>query len=138
MKPFNVTIDLEKGKLALKRKDIVICYAYFLLDQYQLSISDITTTRRYRRKGYGNIMMHILMGVARSKKVPIYLYSLSDVVGFYEKLGFIRLRRYRKGWYKGKRVVIDNLNVRKTFTRQTNTTDMIWIPSNVHIVHICV
>ena len=82
--------------------------------------------------------MHILMGVAQSKKIPIYLYSLLEAVQFYEKLGFTRLRRYRKGWYKGKRVVIDNLNIRKTFIQQTNRTDMIWIPSNVHIVHICI
>lgn len=138
MKPFNATIRLERGKIELKRKEIVICYAYFTLDKYQLTICDINTTRRYQRKGYGSIMMHILMSVAKSKKVPIYLYSLSDVVKFYEKLGFIRLRRYRKGWYRGKRVVIDNLNVRKTFGEQTNKTDMVWIPSNVHIVHLCI
>ena len=138
MRPFNIIVRLKRGKLELKRKDVVICYSYFTLDKYQLTVTDINTTRRYRRRGYGSILMHVLMGVAKSKKVPIYLYSLSDAIKFYEKLGFVRLRRYRNGWYRGKRVVIDNLNVRKTFGEQTNKTDVVWIPDNVHIVHLCI
>lgn len=127
-----------KGIIELKRGDIKIAWIHFSMDEYQITATDVDVSCHYRRKGYGTIIMGILMGIAESRHIPIYLYSLRTAVKFYEKLGFVRFRRYKKGWYKGKRVVIDNFNRRRTFDKQTDRTDMLWIPNNVHIVHICI
>lgn len=137
MDKFEITIDARKnGSAILKRGDTKIASIYVIYDKVQIEACDLSTEARYRRKGYGTMLMYALMGVAKAKRKPIILWSINEAVGYYQKLGFIRLRRYQNGWYKGKRVIIDNLNPHKTFTEQVKHNQFIWIPPNMHIVHI--
>lgn len=141
MDPFTITVNIKRSGYAtakLKRGEKKISSVDFIYEKTFISITDLLTGRRYRRKGYATLLMYFMMGLSKSKRRPLYLYSLNETVKFYEKLGFVRLRRYKNGRYKGKRVIIDNLNPHKTFNEQTNRQDLIWIPTNMHIAHICV
>jgi len=136
MKPFTINVDLDRGLITLRRKDMEIGYLKFIYDWSEITVLDITIAGRYRKKGYGEILMYVLMALARKKRRVIRLYSVDTAVQFYEKLGFQRLILYRNGFYEGKVVKFMNVKKGDKPEQHIDELDFIWIPPEVWTAHV--
>lgn len=115
----------EKGK----RKTVAL--AEFMNDGTKILVSDYDVYEEYQRQGYGTILAYTLMGISRTEGIPIVLFAIDNSLEFYEKMGFISLRKFKRGKYRGVTLTIANLNEVVDFERQVGSDDMIWIPPNL-------
>jgi len=130
---FSITANLNKGEASLCKGKIRIAYVKFLKDHdRQITVTDVTVESRYRRKGYGTMLMSLVMAYARLNHQAIFLYSLSSAIEFYEFLGFKRLKYYKDD----PRVRFANLNPDKNFDEQIEENDFLWIPPELEKVSI--
>ena len=136
MDKVKVTIDLKNGYGFLTRdgSNSKLVEVEFICDDNQIVLTDLTA--KHRKVGYGTMIMYTMMGIAKAEKKPIVLFSLMEVVPFYEKLGFMHLSKFKKGTYKGKAVRILNLNPETSFNRQIGLEDFIWVPPNLDKVEV--
>jgi len=125
------TQNRKTGRIDIFRGKNKIAYLTFYIDVTQVNVTDVFVNRYYRGRGYGTMLLSTIMGFAKAKKKPIYLYSTLIATGFYEKMGFILLRKFRKGKHKGKRIHFMNLNPKRSFNDQVSDTDYIWFPDNI-------
>jgi predicted GNAT family acetyltransferase len=119
-----VRFDSKDGTCRLTRDGKQIGETLFMEDRTQITITDVNVDEKFQMRGYGRIMLKVVMRYAQEKKKPIYLYSLEDVVPFYEKLGFCRIKK----WTGACEIFIKNLNPEKPEEKQIDDADMIWIP----------
>lgn len=54
----------------------------------EIYIDDMDIEKKFQCKGYGKILMNFCKGIAQASNLPIRLYSLEEVIGFYKKCGF--------------------------------------------------
>jgi N-acetylglutamate synthase-like GNAT family acetyltransferase len=55
--------------------------------------TDCTIEEHYREEEYGRLLMSFLINYASLIGLPIKLYSVSDAVKFYKKLGFKEVKK---------------------------------------------
>lgn len=103
----------------------------------KIMLTTLEIKEGFQGKGYGMLLMHALMGIADALHTPIYAISDVNTITFYEKLGFICLRRFDGGKYGGKEVTITNVRA-CDFLDKVERTDLIWIPSKLEKVEICI
>lgn len=125
----NLTPDKEEIRLYHGRRKVG--YIKFCYNGDVIEVWDLTIFKPERRKGYGTILMHTIMGIASAMKKPIYLFSYTSSVDFYhKKMRMLPLRLFEKGSFEGKEVTID-LTENEGFRTQVHDTDMIWFPDGV-------
>ena len=121
-----VKFDSENGTCHLTYNGKQIGEALFMEHRTQITITDLNVDEKFQMKGYGRIMLKVIMRYAQEKKKPIYLYSLEDIVPFYEALGFCRIKK----WTGTCEIFIKNLNPENPKEQQIDDTDMVWVPKN--------
>jgi GNAT superfamily N-acetyltransferase len=126
------------GKIILytpkKGKNYRVGQLSFIIQGTQISVDVIEVTGKYRNKGFGRLMMMILMALAEQVKKPIFLYATEQSEGFYKSLGMRKLY-YHEIWEDVK-VDFMNLNPDKKFCEQCSDLDYVWIPSGVRHIRI--
>ena len=131
---FKIKVNLE-GEIIMLNNDRIIGKGLFYNGK-QITITHFMINRSNQRKGYGTFLMNVFKGLAIVKNEPIVLESLVRAMKFYEKMGFVCLRKFEHGSYKGQEVIFDNLNPAKEFECQVGTDDLIWIPPQLKQVSI--
>lgn len=142
MNKIKMTVDLKKGRAFLARvfpndrKQKIITEIEFIRDGNQITVTDVFVNHDYRRTGYGSMLMYALMGVAKAEKKVIVLFALVQALPFYLKCGFLPIRKFTNGRYRGKRLRVTNSNPKKTFRSQIGKGDLVWFPPNVDRISI--
>lgn len=142
MSKIKITVDLKNGVAVLARilpcnkKYIDVAQITFIINNSQFTITDATVVRDYQKFGYGSMLLYTMMGIAKSKKKPIVLFSLVDAIPFYLKCGFMPISKFDNKTYCGISLKVANLNPEKSFSSQIDKCDLIWVPPNVDNVSI--
>ena len=140
MKKVTIKIDMDSEELWLLEGRKKVGNLTFMLDFGEDKILSTTLAIKegFRRKGYGTLLMRALMGIADFLQKPIFVISEVDTIDFYKRLGFVCLRKFKNGSYKGKEVMIGNLREKRpsNFLKAVEETDLIYIPSKVEKVEI--
>lgn len=71
-----------------KNKRIPIGILEYTLKTNEIYLDNMDVKIKFQRKGYGRILVNFLKGIAQASNLPIRVFSLSDVIGFYKKCGF--------------------------------------------------
>jgi len=109
-------------------------YLYFTVGPTQITVTTLDVSSGYRGKGFGRLLLMILIAFAEQVKKPIFLYSTHDGELFYEKMGMRRLY-YHDRW-NDVTVEFMNLNPKKKFCEQCSDLDFIWVPSGIRHIRI--
>jgi GNAT superfamily N-acetyltransferase len=121
------------GKIVLytnrDKKKYRVGYLYFSVQETQINADNLRITKGYRGRGFGRLLMMILMALAEEVRKPIFLYGTEESDGFYKEIGMRRVFCH-KDWNDVK-VEFMNLNPKKKFCEQCSNMDYIWIPSGV-------
>lgn len=132
-----VKIDMNSEEIRLfeGRKKVGILNYVMDIGNDKIILTTLEIKKGFQGKGYGTLLMHTLMGVANALHTPIYAISNVSTITFYERLGFICLRKFKDGKYEGKEVTIMNLRT-WDFLDKVEKVDLIWIPSKLEKVEI--
>jgi N-acetylglutamate synthase-like GNAT family acetyltransferase len=98
----------------------------FTMSRIQIMVDTLVIYENHKRKGYGTLLIDFIKGISRMMKRPIIIFSLTEAVEFYEKMGFKKINEVRKNkvynliltYECDEEPVIDDLN-------------LIWIPENI-------
>lgn len=110
------------GEITLVKGHTPVCKVKFWVDETRIYITDLDAHARHRRCGYGRLAMDYIMFLAEVLRKPIFLYSLTESVNFYEKLGMEHLnspKMERK---------IRVLNENPEHKHKWEDEDLIWVP----------
>ena len=110
------------GEVMLVKGRTGVAKVKFYIDETQIFISDVDTDSRHKRCGYGRLMMEYMMFLAEVIKLPILLFSVSEVEKFYVKLGMERCISAKMQ----RRLVVINENPDNS--HEWWSGDFIWIP----------
>lgn len=110
------------GSLVLVKNRVIICTINFWIDDTQIHISSFDTEAKYRRCGYGRLLMEYMMFTAEILKLPIYLYSSNEGIPFYESIGM----EHATSPKILKKLVVINDNPENPY--EWDSDEFIWIP----------
>ena len=130
-----IDMNSEEMRLFEGRKKVGILNYVMDIGKDKIILTTLEIRKEFQGKGYGTLLVHALMGVADALHTPIYAISDVSTIAFYEKLGFICLRKFKNGEYKEKEVIIMNLRT-CDFLDEVEKIDLIWIPSKLEKVKI--
>lgn len=130
-----IDMNSEEMRLFEGRKKVGILNYVMDIGKDKIILTTLEINEGFQSKGYGTLLMHALMGVAEALHTPIYAISDVSTIAFYERLGFICLRKFKNGKCEGKEVIIMNLRGRG-FLDKVEKTDLIWIPSKLEKAEI--
>jgi len=111
-----------------------IGYLYFSVQETQICADTIQVTEEYRGRGFGRLLMMILMALSDEVKKPIFLYATEESEGFYRRLG-MRPLFHHEAW-QDVTVEFMNLNPEKKFCEQCSDLDYVWIPPRMTRIQI--
>lgn len=103
--------------------------ASFTVHETQIDVVDMDISKRYRKRGFGRLIMMAIMALAQEVRKPIFLFATEESVKFYERLGLRRIWNHKK--WNDVKVEFMNLNPEKKFCEQCSNIDFVWIPSGV-------
>lgn len=127
---------VKTGKIAIYTKDRKkrLGYITFAVEETQISVDDLHVSKSYRRRGFGRLLMMMVMALAEEVKKPIFLFSTDEGISFYETLGMRRIVDYKK--WDDVKVKFMNLNSKKKFIEQCSDEDFVWVPSGMRRIKI--
>ena len=76
------------GYVKLFRYDKQVVNSEFCITETSLWVSWLETKPHFRKCGYARLVIDYYKGVCTILGIPLFLNSLEEAVGFYEKLGF--------------------------------------------------
>jgi len=129
------TPNVRLGQIKLYREESYIGGAVFTVHETQINVDDLEVRKRYRMKGFGRLLMNVIMALAEELKKPLFLYATEKSVEFYERIGMLRVL-YWKTWGNGVTVEFMNFNPEKTLREQCSDIDFVWIPARVQHIRI--
>ena len=120
-----ITSDPKKRFVdaVLYKKDVKIANVTFWIDELTITVEDLNTESSYRRCGYSRLLMNVVFGFAEFFDKPVLLYSVTDALPFYEKIGFISMTKPEMK----KRIITMNKNP-KLMVYEWGNQDLIWLP----------
>ena len=80
------------GEIRLEQESRKICEAQFWVSEKRIYIRLLIVFENYQSKGYGTLLIDIFKGLATNLKKTLIVESLPNSEGFYEKLGFKRIK----------------------------------------------
>lgn len=104
-----------------------VATTFFMFDGPFIRVTDVETRKDHQNNGFGKIMMNILKMIARQHKLPIYLWSLTESIPFYEKMGFLHLDDPEVQ----KRVIFANISDERHLHRCIDHDDFVYIPKSL-------
>jgi len=123
---------MNKQEIKIYHGNSRVGHLYFYETEDNIHVSDLEIEEKERMKGYGKILIRVMLGIATALKKPIYLYSYRSSVDFYEKFGFYQQRLFKDGEYDGKTVIFSDLEKGYLFETQVSDCDLIWFPPNIN------
>lgn len=108
--------------------------ASFTVHETQIDVVDLDVSKRYRRRGFGRLMMMAIMALAQEVRKPIFLFATEGSVEFYERLGLRRIWNHEK--WNDVKIKFMNLHPKKKFCEQCSDIDFVWIPSGVTCIQL--
>jgi len=100
----------------------------------QINIDEVFIHSRYRRRGFGRLLMNMIMSMATEMRKPILLLATYGSEPFYVSLNMRRIF-YHEDWQDVK-IIIENLNPRKKFCEQCSDLDFVWIPRGMREISV--
>ena len=128
------TKRVKAGEVKIEKKSRRIGYLNFVVDETQIFISDLSVNRYYRKKGYGRLLIMMVMALSEELKKPILLFSTDESENFYRKVGMRKLFAYKE--WENVKVEFMNLNPKKKFCEQCSDLDYVWVPSGLRTIQI--
>lgn len=124
-----VSVDLKREEVVVLVDGKEAAKALFTIDGTQIMVTNVDTEEKYRKCGYGRLLLDGLKCVAQQKKKPLILWSSDYALGikFYEKLGFLHLNDEQIQ----KRVFFGNLKTKEDIASKVDEDDFIWIPQSL-------
>ena len=140
-----IKIDMHSKEIRLLEGRKRVGFLDFMVENDKIMPTSMGVREGFQRKGYGTLLVRVLMGIADYFYKPIFLISNVGIIDFYKRLGFVCLREFKSEEgidmtyttprkYKGKEIIIKNLADR--FYTGIEEVDLIWIPSKLERIEI--
>jgi len=92
-KPKGETVNLESTELGTIEFIIAKGEGKHSNRVLRIDVTDLDIKREYRKKGFGRVLMRIIMALGELFKVPIVVDSLKESEGFYRKIGMKEVKK---------------------------------------------
>lgn len=129
-KEISVIVDIKGETVTVTVDGMEAAKALFTVDGTQIMVTNVDTEEKYRKCGYGRLLIDGLKCVAQQKKMPLILWSSDYALGikFYEKCGFFHLNDPEVQ----KRIFFGNLDTAEDIAAKVDEDDFIWIPQSLN------
>jgi hypothetical protein len=125
----SIITDMKEGtvKVMVDGREAATASFMFDLDQTQIRVTDVSTEETYQKCGYGRLLFDALKCIAQQKKMPLLLWSSSEGIPFYEKLGLLHLDNPEVQ----EKVIFGNLKTNEEISSKIDEDDFVWIPNHL-------
>lgn len=127
-KSMSIITDMKEGTVTVMVDGQEAATASFMFDQTQIRVTDVSTEEVYQKCGYGRLLFDALKCIAQQKKIPLLLWSSSEGIPFYEKLGLLHLNNPEVQ----KKVIFGNLKTKKDIAEKIDEDDFVWLPQHLN------
>jgi GNAT superfamily N-acetyltransferase len=129
-KEISVVVDMSGETVTVTVDGVEAAKAFFTVDGSQIMVTNVDTEEKYRKSGYGRLLMEGLKCVSNQKKLPLVLWAseMALDIKFYEKCGFLHCNDPEAQ----KRFFFGNLETAEDIANKVGEKDLVYIPQSLN------